>query len=627
MAKKDKELQKFIYQTLKPVNKLLNRYTNKIPEVSKLKKEDRDWINGLIRQIWENLKKTDFQGFSELRKVQNKVFHSEVDFSEIELEKIWKKVFSKLPEIKYHLETVLFQETENKKKRFFRKFGPESCGSSVDRNQLIDAIEDACNADLTDRISFPENNFSQRAKQILDETVGINDNQRYVTDHEGISVNIQNDLIEWITNIEDQISKENPFELEEQYIDSLNLQNFLDNDDSLAVFQRDYESVSDGTIDFYLYHQQLKNLEKEIPETQKVKKTTLFRQFVKTLKDNLVERKSIWYLKYFNEKQNQFQTKLLKELQSFKKLEYLLLPFAGSTSFFKNSDFYSINKYADLLKKDKELIEIACIVENYTHAKQNYEKKLRSKTVIKTEYHAKPAFKGQITEVGTSHNISSILPSELALLKNPATKKIFEIKFAHNQLLSFKYETIIPDQKKSLETGISVEENKQTQNPIIICIDTNSLMTGTLESSAKAIIFALKNIAVKQKRKCYCIYFSSKIEMVDLNDFSEFIKLIRLSFKGKADDLLSLKYALELLQKNNYKNAKVLFISDFVLKDFDPDIIKKIEIEKQKKTDFYSLVIGNNKNKIDIFTHNWNYNTESQNANLHLVEYLEEFKK
>ena len=55
---------------------------------------------------------------------------------------------------------------------------------------------------------------------------------------------------------------------------------------------------------------------------------------------------------------------------------------------------------------------------------------MRDKVEIKTEFHPKNAYRGQISGVRLSGEISSALPSELALSKNPRTKLYFAQKVA-----------------------------------------------------------------------------------------------------------------------------------------------------------------------------------------------------
>ncbi|MBR7064155.1 MAG: hypothetical protein IKI31_03285, partial [Treponema sp.] len=88
---------------------------------------------------------------------------------------------------------------------------------------------------------------------------------------------------------------------------------------------------------------------------------------------------------------------------------------------------------------DEALQELADIVGRQAEEKESYEKELRGKTELKTEYHPRPAYRGQISGLRLSGEITSCLPSELALLNNPATKMYFAKKFAEKKLLSYDY--------------------------------------------------------------------------------------------------------------------------------------------------------------------------------------------
>ena len=98
-----------------------------------------------------------------------------------------------------------------------------------------------------------------------------------------------------------------------------------------------------------------------------------------------------------------------------------------------------------------------------------------------------------------------------------------------------------------------------------------------------------------------------------------------MSFNGGTDASPALKHAVQMLQKDGYKNADVLMISDFVMGTLPDDLVKSIEEEKKKNTDFYSLVIGSSGNQgtIACFNHNWLYDTSDSRAQRHLVEHLQ----
>lgn len=187
---------------------------------------------------------------------------------------------------------------------------------------------------------------------------------------------------------------------------------------------------------------------------------------------------------------------------------------------------------------------------------------------------------------------------------------------------------------------------KDQKGPVIICVDTSGSMQReflvensvserserrTPENIAKTVTFALSKIAMEEERKCYLISFSTEIETLDMSDFksgdalTRIVQFLRMSFNGGTDASPALKHAVQMLQKDGYKNADVLMISDFVMGTLPNDLVKSIEEEKKKNTDFYSLVIGSSGNQgtIACFNHNWLYDTSDSRAQRHLVEHLQ----
>lgn len=66
-----------------------------------------------------------------------------------------------------------------------------------------------------------------------------------------------------------------------------------------------------------------------------------------------------------------------------------------------------------------------------------------------------------------------------------------------------------------------------------------------------------------------------------------------------------------------------------VLGTLPDDLVKSIEEEKKKNTDFYSLVIGSSGNQgtIACFNHNWLYDVNDSHASKHLAEQLNVIKE
>ena len=368
----------------------------------------------------------------------------------------------------------------------------------------------------------------------------------------------------------------------------------------------------------------------------------LRRNFIGDMEKSLIDRKNKWEQERIDEMRKTFLEELYKKIQNFKRLEKLLSPFIKnfgrlwdlSEGFFETSGFEILEQFAKLLEQDQSLQELAEILGKQNRAQSILEKELRDKVVIKTEWHPQNAYRGEIKGICFSNDISSVLPSELALMKNPATKKLFQLRFAQKQLLSFEYQRNVErTRKESTQEEVSIEK-KEPKGPIIICVDTSGSMHGTPENIAKTVTFALSKIALEEERKCYLISFSTGIETLDMSDFKKgdslqkLVRFLQMSFNGGTDASPALQHAIKMLQSNDYKNADVLMISDFVMANLPRNLIDAIEVEKEKNTDFYSLVIGTSgkQDTIDYFNHNWSYNTNDIHASRHLVEQLHSIK-
>lgn len=105
----------------------------------------------------------------------------------------------------------------------------------------------------------------------------------------------------------------------------------------------------------------------------------------------------------------------------------------------RQTEGYLPKDFSDLLENDTSLKELAELIGRQEAEKERYEKELRDKVEIKTEFHPKSAYRGQISGLRLSGEISSELPTELAMSQNPVTKLYFAQKFAEKKLLSYSY--------------------------------------------------------------------------------------------------------------------------------------------------------------------------------------------
>lgn len=672
----NKEFRLNCRKALDALGAIREKFPLGISDVAVISEESRAWVQMKIQHFRECIKNeglslAKYSWWNPMRLSRNKTAHTKKDLSDKEFSGLCDTLFQNIQKISDDLCKIIgIHRHHSKKKRKFENFAPSSAfGTEADRKQLIDAMEDlASPVEPTDiKIEFPQNDYAKLAEKTFSEILDHDDIKDYIQSHDGVSENIQTDILEWLQQTKETIDKEDPFLDESIFIEqqkklsAIDVATDLTNENSKIQYHyRRLPSVSDSkrgaiapsNLNFNFYKNQFAEQKKEPKKDDKDKEPAqwksleqlevLRRNFISDMEKSLIDRKNKWEQERIDEMRKTFLEELYKKIQNFKRLEKLLSPFIKdfgrlwnlSEGIFETSGFEILEQFAKLLEQDQSLQELAEILGKQNRAQSIFEKELRDKVVIKTEWHPQNAYRGEIKGICFSNDISSILPSELALMKKPATKKLFQLRFAQKQLLSFEYQRNVErTRKESTQEEVSIEK-KEPKGPIIICVDTSGSMHGTPENIAKTVTFALSKIALEEERKCYLISFSTGIETLDMSDFKKgdslqkLVRFLQMSFNGGTDASPALQHAIKMLQSNDYKNADVLMISDFVMANLPRNLIDAIEVEKEKNTDFYSLVIGTSGNQgaIDCFNHNWSYNTNDIHASRHLVEQLHSIK-
>lgn len=467
--------------------------------------------------------------------------------------------------------------------------------------------------------------------------------KHYVSIHDELYKSVQSEISDWTQETQNEIELESikHFAAEKKFLDKISemkANDFFANIYELESQYNDLESVVER-FDMQKYFKSYKADIKSITVNKKKKsKTTLYQNsyyqaLLKSLTENFNERKAEFEQKLIDEKRKVFLKELYEKIENFRKLEQVLQPFIDdlghgylwdmSNAPFRNLGFDILTKYASLLKNDKALQEFAELLGKQSITSKNVEKKIIEETVIKSSYHPKPAQSGNLVGFEYSDDISRVLPSEISLLNDSELENLFYLRYTEKQLLSYKYsqmQALQYAEKQQREIDATKEEDQT--GPIIICVDTSGSMQGTPEQTAKIATFALAKIAMKEHRKCFLISFSTGIETLDMSDFKKsnaletLVNFLNKSFNGGTDATPALAECLRQLKTENYKNADVLMISDFVMSSLPQNIKDSIKSEQENGTYFYSLVIGDSANNqaIECFDENIIYNPYNESS-------------
>lgn len=195
--------------------------------------------------------------------------------------------------------------------------------------------------------------------------------------------------------------------------------------------------------------------------------------------------------------------------------------------------------------------------------------------------------KQDIEGVTLGNNLSSLLPSEIAMLDSSS----FYIKYARKQLQQFSSRAAQTKKEKSETKEMSP---RLDQGPMILCIDTSVSMTGKPLEIAQSLTRQLAAIAQKERRSCFLISFLVRTKTLDISKPSSYLKLENFfedRYNGGSDGEQMLNKIIEELQTNQYSMADALIISDFKFELPAKMTLKKIKEEQNKGTKFYGLGI------------------------------------
>jgi uncharacterized protein with von Willebrand factor type A (vWA) domain len=494
-------------------------------------------------------------------------------------------------------------------------------------------------------------NYIDSVKKLLGDKI-----LKYLTvNNKMLSEKVSLDILKWLESKHLQLQQNNEIRSHRDNFNRFisNNQNYKKTDwyDSLKELKKTYPEFK-KYWDFY--DKKLRELYKEIAiELEKNGKTKRYYKLLKKLKvvkEKIIEdygeahNKKIDeiisnFMENETEKYVEYLVEYLEKLKSFYDTLFTFFGYLGrlwdlSEGAWQEVDWDEFEKYSKLLEQNKDIQELAEMIGRLKESEEEYEKELIEKTVITHEWKVDYAGKSEITSIHFSDDLNSLIPSEVALLSTPQTEQIFAKKFVEKKLLTYQYMDKYRLDIEKKELGEHNKKKEDKKGPVIACIDTSGSMHGTPEKVAKTIIFALLKIALKEDRRCYVISFSTNIEVMEITNINhsleKLIKFLKMSFYGGTDATPALSKALQMLETENYKNADVVMVSDFIMPSLPTDLKNRISTQKEKnKTKFYSIAITTQTNThfLDIFDVCWTLDYTNKDYMNYLVKCIRKVGK
>jgi uncharacterized protein with von Willebrand factor type A (vWA) domain len=354
--------------------------------------------------------------------------------------------------------------------------------------------------------------------------------------------------------------------------------------------------------------------------------------------DALLQAKILAFqLKQFSEAKESYVELLSQKVEEYRRLKSIINPFRDylgwdmSRDLWQSTSFDALKQYDEILQDEDSVRRLADLLGQLREAEIEIEEETFEKTIVRQEWVVDPMLKTEIVGVEESNNLSHLISSEAALLSDPVTETAFLKKFADERLLTFRYEDrrLVRSEDQVMEVHQRVKQREK--GPFIICVDTSQSMMGRPEEIAKVLTLSILKMAINSNRRAYLISFSTGIKTIDLydiaNSIDELAAFLRMSFYGGTDATLALYEALRQLKGNDYNDADVLMISDFVMYKIDQDILNEVRFYQQNKgTEFHSLALATEANAeiLGRFDTNWVYDPKSKGVIRELTRGLKE---
>ena len=487
----------------------------------------------------------------------------------------------------------------------------------------------------------PPLDFTQPVQELM-QIPGL---QKLTNEDPEMAEQVTRDIMDFMRKAEEEVAdvEKNPLKNEMEILEAfkaVKAKDFKDNWQGTGPFLED--TYRQDQIDTRFYAGQFeKSLQptEDKPKTKKGQKPPKKIKF-SSVKKNLVKK----WEKLLDKKQEAHEQAVVFKYKEYLKIEFegklqkmkglmdMLAPFelkpgqlfGMAKGAWKRGNLDILKQYADLLKNDKSLKELADLMGRVSQAEKEQERETYMKTVIIPEFKPVHAGKSEIKGIRESDDVANMLSSEMLLLCDPELEVLFYSKFIEKKLNTYEYHGTYLTARIEEHPDVRIKEVEGKRGPYILCVDTSGSMMGKPEVVCKVLAFALTKRALAEKRKCFLITFSDSIQTLELTDIGNSIQglldFLSCGFNGGTDPEPALKEAVRKIeQDDSFKKADVLMLSDFEMSGLSRELTAKMKVAKENKTKFNSLVIQNgfggmlgayatgNKKVIEVFDNNWSF--------------------
>ena len=217
-----------------------------------------------------------------------------------------------------------------------------------------------------------------------------------------------------------------------------------------------------------------------------------------------------------------------------------------------------------------------------------------------------------IVGVHEDDDLNKLLPNETLFLAYPELEVVFYKRFADKRLMNYRTSGKTRTLRKVKTHRPEHRQADIEKGPFIICVDASGSMSGFPEQCAKAMAYALMQIALEEDRDCYVMLFSTEHIMYELTrkqGLREASDFLSYTFHGGTDFEPVIFKAIELMQGKRYRNADLLIVSDFIAPKQSEELAHQVTELKKKHNRLHAICLSKygNPELVEMFDHCWHY--------------------
>ncbi|KGT47284.1 VWA domain-containing protein [Acinetobacter sp. HR7] len=422
---------------------------------------------------------------------------------------------------------------------------------------------------------------------------------------------------EWAYQAKNNLDEQHPYQEAQQHLEYwLQLEQV-----NAAQFQQMLEQYQSFTqqiglpdlSDFWQY--QLQQAKHSVTQLQ-------FQLLKEKWQRKLTEAVAHWEFEQLALLRDAFLEEIKDFLASLQKMSRYKDSFGADTGIFLDyssgkltqQDVQQFEQWSRYLEEDAELMRL-CRMIGSAQPSCYPRKNLAAKYDIQAQEQIQQVAHEEITGIALGQALNLALPNELALLSDPDLQILFDLKFLESNLMSFHMQG--QQSGRVIEDSRHAKKKLGQKGPMIVCLDTSGSMHGQPELISKAICLYLGIQAMRDKRPMYLINFSTNLTALSLNTntaLDDLIHFLSQSFHGGTDIIPVMEHAVEMLERPEFQNADVAVISDFIMGQLSPELMEKIDLQKQQGAGFYGVAIGGFRfDHLDkgLFDHQWIYQSST----------------